>query len=247
MRVDLNGKHAFLKLYHRRFCPQLRKNKVTPAWNKEREGAYFNFVKSADGTEFMSSLEKDRSNVDPETTAQEEAYLYNECDMQYNTERLAYSWPKPLQTQDRIPKLLATVSFITRCTIPSLQKYFTIHGILLEYIDGYNLADLKPTEIPITYWPGITEAALRTVVDAGKLGILNTDVKLHNFIVRKDYAVVQLDYALCRFKSSYPSEQEWKEAKESEDEEGAVGVIMRRKIKDNGGSYTYKPSGLWSS
>lgn len=70
----------FLKLYDRRFCPQMRKNEVTPAWNNEREREYFEFVSSDTGTTFLESLEQNKNGVDPTTVAQEESYLYKECE-----------------------------------------------------------------------------------------------------------------------------------------------------------------------
>lgn len=150
------------------------------------------------------------------------------------TETRAYRTLEQLQSQRLIPKLLATVAFETRHTIQPIEKYFTVRGILLEYIEGYNLADLKSADVPLKYWRGIADAATRTVVEVGKRGILNRDVKLQNFIVRKDLGVVQLDYSLCAFKDSYGSEREWRVATECQDEVGAVTVTMRRKIRENG-------------
>lgn len=246
LKVDLNGRILFLKLYDRRLCPQIRKSELMPPWNNERENGYFNFVSSASGAAFVDSIELNKNSVDPTTAAQEEAFLYHECNIHYRTEVMVYRKLKQLQNLGLVPKLLATVSYTTQSTIPTLEKYFTVPGILLEYIDGYTLAGLKSTDVPVKFWPGITDAAIRTVIEVGRHGILNRDVKLQNFIVRRDLRVVQLDYAFCEFKESFESEQKWIDAKESQDEVGAVGVMMRKKIRENGGTYLYNPSALSS-
>ncbi|KAJ5714369.1 uncharacterized protein N7483_011550 [Penicillium malachiteum] len=48
-----------------------------------------------------------------------------------------------------------------------------------------------------------------------------------------------IDFALCKFREDYKDEQEWSESKAIQEEEEAIGLIMRDKL--NGG-FVYQRS-----
>src|SRR2546430_722960 len=77
-------------------------------------------------------------------------------------------------------------------------------------------------------------------------GILNEDVKTRNVLVRKKgqsegYDVFMIDFAQCRFHGRDKSEKEWRLTKWRQDEEGAIGYVMRTKLK-KWAEIKYKPT-----
>ncbi|KAJ5721899.1 uncharacterized protein N7483_009833 [Penicillium malachiteum] len=74
-------------------------------------------------------------------------------------------------------------------------------------------------------------------------GILNEDVKTRNFVVQScpenRFHVFMIDFALCNFREKYPGEDEWEECKSWQDEEGAVGFVMQKKLP---GGFVYHRS-----
>lgn len=75
---------------------------------------------------------------------------------------------------------------------------------------------------------------------------MNKDVKTKNIIMRKEpegkFKVVMIDFALCHFRREYKSEEDWREFKAYEDEEGAVGYVMQRYLQ---GGFVYHRSALY--
>ena len=72
-------------------------------------------------------------------------------------------------------------------------------GILIEYIDGFNLWDLKRRQ-PNLSGKLFAKDAIRIVNLVGDYGILNYDVRPENFLVKKaesgeTYQVFQIDFA----------------------------------------------------
>lgn len=72
--------------------------------------------------------------------------------------------------------------------------------------------------------------------------ILNeaTDIKNVMIIPRASnaenaYCVVMLDFADCRFRQDYESDNEWAYAKQSSPDEAAIGAVMQDKLKKAAG------------
>ena len=241
MMVQLNGQTFILKLYDRFLCPQIRKNSSIPEWNNDREAEFLQFIGSMRGQDFLRNV---NNETELESVAEEEAYIYHDCQAQFQSETRAYEIMRPLQDQGYIPRLYATVSYLEHPTT-ALPQLYRVYGVLLEYIDGFRLADLSQTQIPIPKWPLLAEEALEIVVAAGKLGILNRDVNPRNFMVRKhSQKLVQIDFALCEFEADFTPEL-WTVVKSVEGEEEALGVRMEDLIAEHGGHYIFKASGLW--
>ena len=56
---------------------------------------------------------------------------------------------------------------------------------------------------------------------------------------KNDYEVFMIDFALSRLRESGETDYEWRRAKWSQDEEGAIGYVMKNRLK---GGIKYKPS-----
>lgn len=54
-----------------------------------------------------------------------------------------------------------------------------------------------------------------------------------------------LDFALCEFKEPEQSEADWGRAKWNEDEEGAIGAVMRTRLAKLDFQLEYKPLHEW--
>ena len=241
MRVHLDGRSYLLKLYDRFLCHEIRKYYQIPPWNSEREFDFQEFMCSPQGSAFLAMNEDD---LEYESVAEEEAFIHHRCMILSSSEMRAYQAMESLQDQRRIPKLHSTVIFVKTDQQDSAE-FSIVPGILLEYIDGFTLSELTPAMIPVEHWPKLADDALETIREAGKLGVLNYDVKLHNFLVeKKTHRVVQFDFAICEFSAGFESER-WRRKKAVVDEEGTVGYLMEKKIRKNGGVYKCKPSGMW--
>ena len=123
---------------------------------------------------------------------------------------------------------------------------YQVRGALLEYIDGFNLSDLTKN-VPSMHWPEIIDDALSIVKAVGALGVHNRDASVYHFLVRsvgeeanKTYQPIMFDFGLSRLREDYDTEEEWMQAKCLQDEEGAIGMIMARRVKHAGGEYDFK-------
>lgn len=147
-------------------------------------------------------------------------------------QKLKYKRLKDIQGRD-VPL------FLGRVTMPgyssqsmAVSKYVDCPGILLQYIEGFPLTD-PASYAPKETWQNICEDAIRIVNIIGDRDTLNEDVKPRNFIVHKEpvgshFKVFMIDFALCKFRRQDQDEQDWREWKAMQDEEGAVGYVMQR-------------------
>ena len=80
-----------------------------------------------------------------------------------------------------IPRLLAVVHLTVPSTPPGLlsgkdNEYFTIGGILTEYVEGFNLADLGVrASVPRERWQGIIQSAVNAAHDINDSSVINCD------------------------------------------------------------------------
>jgi hypothetical protein len=125
-----------------------------------------------------------------------------------------------------------------------IQYFFKVPGILLEYIDGFMLSNIGENA-PRVSWQRICDEAIRVVNIVCDHNVLNKDVRLENMMVRqkkgskKGYEVFMIDFALSRLRGGDETNDEWRRAKWSQDEEGAIGYVMQSRL---GGGFRYKPS-----
>lgn len=72
----------------------------------------------------------------------------------------------------------------------------------------------------------------------GDHGVLNRDVRPDNFIVQRDrsgcYWVFMIDFGLARLRGWNETDRDWAKAKLNKDEEGAVGLVMKKRLAREG-------------
>jgi hypothetical protein len=122
-----------------------------------------------------------------------------------------------------------------------------VDGLLFEYIPSIPLYDFIETwatripPLPIDLLKRICDTTVSIVNRVSSFDILNTDVRLNNFLIRESalvqneesepepYPVVLVDLAQCRFRRLDETDDEWKETKCTEDEQGAAGCVLWQK------------------
>ncbi|KAJ5152071.1 hypothetical protein N7492_010366 [Penicillium capsulatum] len=235
-----------LKLFDRRFAQRCRVDENIEDWSPEYEEAYHKFLSDGRAPDFISSLppssfDEDRENWDD---GQYEAYCHHILNRLYNAEVETYETLQDLQGND-IPRLYARVTLPIPASFedPSLQQWVDIPGILIEYLDGFDLTDLHQ-HAPKETWQSIGDEAMRIINVIGDRGILNTDVNRRSFNINpKDFKARMMDFGNCRFRRDFGSEDEWRSAQAHEDEEGAIGTMMQVKLGEiSPGAFTYKRS-----
>ncbi|KAF2771426.1 hypothetical protein EJ03DRAFT_372779 [Teratosphaeria nubilosa] len=242
---------AILKLYDRRFSDQLRSDEKIAPWSEATEQAFAEFIASGQAAIFVKRLREDDDFEEPAegwSPAENEAYLHNECGGLFETEVRAYDMMRSLQGK-QIPKLYGSVSFPLDPDAPA-EPLLTIKGLLLEYIPGPTLSEMIDS-VPVSKWQYLVDRAVQIVRDYSLLGIRNKDVRCSNFIINEsvpdddEHRVVMLDFALCTFRDTGQTEAEWGRAKWSQDEEGAVGAVMKTRLAKVGFELEYVPSNQW--
>lgn len=249
---------AILKLYDRRFAAQLRKDQTNDPWTTDRESAYIDFVRSGRAQDFLDKLRNDDDFDEPEEgwdIAENETYLHDLCIDMFKTETTVYTKLRSYQGT-RIPRLFAPVTLrITPLHLengvdsaPSDSELFQVHGILLELIPGFTLAQLDEDKAPRTSWQAIVDQAIQTVHILSDHNILNGDIRTPNILITPDadvqggYRVIMIDFAQCRFRGEDESDLKWGRAKWSQDEEGAIGLVMKARLKKFGFNLKYEGS-----
>ena len=240
----VNEKLAVLKLYDRRYCPDVRDINGHPQWTKTSDQQYHDFITHGDGPFYISSLSDDDYDeaAESRTVAEAEAWIYRKCRSMYETELEIYQALAELQGIC-VPKLYQEVLFEYATFPSSVAKYFEVPGLIIELIDGFRLADWD-TNVPQHLWQDLCLQALDVVRRIGDCGILNRDAQLKNMMVREQtfcsgnpvvrfestegacYEVFAIDFALCRRRRPNETDDEWKAVKFDLDEEENVAGAM---------------------
>ena len=210
---------AILKLYDRRFATGLRREEEVQPWTPATEEIYKQYVLQGRADKLFELLDKPSDNKESSDDSdsndsdsddkeerdanlkmgQKEGFLHHYCEKIYSKEVRAYESLRDLQEQ-MIPKFLASVCLPSRDTdIPQqFHKYFDIRGILIEYIEGFNLSELE-MKAPQSQWQVICDDAIQIVSLIGDYEIMNDDVRPENFLVRTNpegkYQVFQIDFS----------------------------------------------------
>lgn len=215
---------AILKLYDRRFATDIRGYYNANEWTASKESAYLEF-KAQDS----ALLSRDDPDFDSEVMSdgEREAFIEKMCQLYYGSEVRAYRRLHDLQGV-QIPKFYGTV----------ILK--DVGGILIEYIPSFRLREIKE-HLPKETWDAIGNGAVALVNLISDRGVLNSDVRLENILVTTTDPprVVMIDFGLTRLRREDEGDEEWRRAKKSQDEEGAVGYVFE---KYSGGKFKYKPS-----
>lgn len=114
------------------------------------------------------------------------------------------------------------------------ENLLGMKGIILQYIQGFRLSDMA-NHAPQSSWQQIFDQAIRIVHVLGDEQILNNDVRPDKFIVSATSnggnQVHMIDFSICRQRRSDELYSEWGREKWWNDEEGAVGLVMKKRLR----------------
>ncbi|KAE8139950.1 hypothetical protein BDV38DRAFT_269375 [Aspergillus pseudotamarii] len=205
--LGLKGR-LVLKLFDRRFAPQLRKDHKLKPWTSDIERQYHDFVHDGCALEFITRLNTDSKMAeeagDTWNDPQNEAYLHDHMQDLCEAEVEVYQTLKDIQGKD-IPQLFAylTVPSSSSSQELSVNTYIDVPGVLLQCMDGFLLTDIA-AHAPQEVWQSVCDDAIQIVNLIGDRGILNEDVKTRNLIVQENsgrkFKVFMIDFALCNFR-----------------------------------------------
>ncbi|OAA58119.1 Protein kinase-like domain protein [Niveomyces insectorum RCEF 264] len=250
MIVDLLGrsrpdKPVFLKLYDRRFAEQLRRDHGIDPWTTDAENEYIQAVQTGATRQFLHNLHTlpsfEDDTWDTWNDGQFEAFLTVQVDKLFDAETAVYDALRDIQGK-LVPRLIASVRLAVSPSNASVgcadaAGLLHVKGILLEYIDGFSLAKVQD-HAPRSEWQGIVDQAIGVVQVIGDHGILNRDVRPDNFIVQRvgngAYRTFMIDFGLARLRGRDESDRDWAKAKLNKDEEGAVGLVMKKRLAREG-------------
>ncbi|KAF5578238.1 kinase-like domain protein [Fusarium subglutinans] len=239
---------AILKLYDRRFGSSLRrskKGKHLPC-RVQDEAAFCSFVDRGDMGPFINEIEEDRRTelvpnpvadwrLEPEGQAKFEAALWRLKDLQ----------------DVLVPRLYASVRLSSSSASGDMSKYYSVSGILLQFIPGGSLYDLPETPTSPTSqqeWTSIVQRVIQGAYEINQCHILLKDSCPRNVIVEADsHQPFIIDLAQCYFKDQlfkdwehfgfgerqedWTPEAQWCESVRCRDNPGSIALPMQSKLK----------------
>jgi hypothetical protein len=224
--TDVSGKipvKLVLKLFERTFSH--RASNFQPA-TIASEAAYEDIVREGKVEECWNQ----DIDEDVRTMGENEAYHFRWVLQFHDAEVTAYRIMAGLQGQ-HIPKFFADVLLdngLNAQFTEQFPKYGLVHGILIEFVEGFPLNELG-SNAPEPTWAAICDQVISVVNMIGDHGILNNDTASENVLVRPTddgHQVVFFDFAYCYPRSAYSSNEDWIESKRQEDEEARLGARM---------------------
>ncbi|KAK7452767.1 hypothetical protein VKT23_012168 [Stygiomarasmius scandens] len=230
-----------LKVYDRRYANDLRAFYDASDPSPESERAFRAFM-SSQGAGPQRSLqdwtrkrrEDDEQDIMP-PPEETEAYLAALLASYHENEVRVYKRMAAMQGKE-IPLFFGNTRFIESDAHPDMID-IKVSGILLEYVEGTTLDKLPASAISAS----LCQKCVDIVQVFGDSGILNNDVRLENFIVlsspTQNRDVVMIDFAQTRLRGADEDDEQWKRAKWSADEEGAIGYVLQKKC-----GWDYKPT-----
>ncbi|KAF8595254.1 hypothetical protein BDV93DRAFT_528815, partial [Ceratobasidium sp. AG-I] len=225
------------KVYDRRFTPQLRKHYKGKLLTYGTEARYLEYVMSGKAPEGLEAIIAKRNEIysrgipDEPPVLREHLYATT-LPIYYQNECAAYRQLSSIQGQ-MIPTFYGTTRFLTDPLPSGLDEH--VPGILLEFVPGVNLSRIEPSAVDMDR---LFLSATRIADECESLGVLNTDVRLENFIVKADKSgVTMIDFAQSRLRRSDESDEDWKVARWGEDAEGSIGYVAKDKF-----GWSYVPS-----
>lgn len=257
---------AVLKVYDRRFAAQLRDDYDVEVWSAACEASYTDFIAFGRVAEFRQSLRDpitgriheirdldDSSTLEPETWSldQGECFIHEWCKDISSMEIKAYNRLHDVQGTI-VSRLLSEVAMSTEHPPLADPALAEIPGLLLEFIPGVTI-DKIPITIPRNKWQSIVDSAISAVNVSSDHDILNLDVRPSNILVSScstsecGFRTIIIDFDLTRLRAPDDTEEAWGRRKNREEEEGAVGYVMRNRLRNHDFQLLYHPSGRYSA
>ncbi|KAM0333406.1 hypothetical protein ACHAQA_002067 [Verticillium albo-atrum] len=236
---------SFLKLYDRRYSKQSRSDWHTVDWTPEVECQLIDFSRTGEAQRFLKKWREDPDFDDDDDSW---GIAENETGLSENMQELSQTETKVYHSlrhhQGRlVPQLYAEVILQTgpQDDLGGSPELFDIPGILIEYIDGFRLSDLIQ-HTDQAEWNYLVNRAVEVTGEILNTGnVLDQDVRPDNMMVCRDpawergYRLVMIDFGNCRFRGENETMEEWGLAKHRQDEDGAMGEIMKIKLKEQAG------------
>ncbi|KAF9773464.1 hypothetical protein IL306_008705 [Fusarium sp. DS 682] len=218
---------AVLKLYDRRFGTHFRElnGKYKPCRSQD-EAAYRSFLQQGKMRPFLEELEEtyrtaliqpsashfyedEDEHTLPDGAERFEAALWYEADQHFKTETRAYAQLNDLQGK-YIPRLYAHVRLpppeidADALTDMESEDYLRVHGVLMQYIPGFELRNLTkslPVPSDISEWTAIAQRAVDAAHEINKRGVILQDSGPRNVMVNRVAKIpFIIDFAQCWFK-----------------------------------------------
>ncbi|KAI0007203.1 hypothetical protein F4779DRAFT_593072 [Xylariaceae sp. FL0662B] len=186
--------------------------------------------------------ESDDDKIEWEKLAEEEGKIQYIMQRYYANEIQAYKELQALQGRC-VPRFISSVTLDMPSAQPDLPPtYFQVTGILLQRIHGFNLSELVPTiRNGPSLWEEIVQSAVDAIAEVNRAGVLNLDARPENVVVAKlddrTFQPFLVDFAHSAFKWQYEDTDDmdnmngWRSNVHMRDNQGAIGSVMRKKIK----------------
>ncbi|QRV97306.1 hypothetical protein RhiJN_25325 [Ceratobasidium sp. AG-Ba] len=213
---------VILKVFDRRFAQELRAHYKGKPVTFDSEQAYQNYLAAGPADDIPKLAEEIKAVVGPKFRYKDapqhlfEHFITLTMSPYFEDECAAYQQLVSLQGHD-IPIFYGTTRFIHGLIIPDLNP--PVEGVLLEVIPGIGLDKIDPSVVNLD---AAISNAMRIVRDYTKLGLLNMDVRLGNFIIKPDRKLVLIDFAQSRLREEDETDEEWWEDKKGQDELGRL-------------------------
>ncbi|KAI4527550.1 hypothetical protein K525DRAFT_186292 [Schizophyllum commune Loenen D] len=257
---------AILKLYDRRCFTNIRSDfDEGKPWSLEKEKEYRQYLDNvSNGSAASLDFGSPTFFYDNDVSDGEfEAYLHHVARKTFEAERAAYERLRELQGK-LLPTLYGAVEY--EAIIPNVRDDSgtvteTVPGLLLEYVSSLSLRQLVATwktrdpPLPNSILTALCNEAVKVVDRISDFEVLNEDVRVDNFLIREDFlasaardgdaadvdgALVLIDLGQCRFRREDESEEEWIQAKWSQDETGAIGFVLLSLVREFVGEDVWK-------
>lgn len=197
------SKRVIIKMYDRRTAFTLRKTmtKDTAIYTDDsREKDYKSFVE----TGFADTL---NTLTYAGTVGEDEVFMHRACMNLYKSELMAYERLKKLQGS-AIPIMYGAVTLrIGESATAHSQRYFDVQGLMMEYVEGFNLLDAS-VYVQIEDVHKLIKESSRVLALIGDLGVHNRDPHPSHIIVRQSKPVL-IDFAISKLRDELESDEEW--------------------------------------
>lgn len=243
--------NAIVKLYNRRFMVSLREEYgLGTPWSLAKEREYQRYLQKGTRTADVSlpsyPVDWEQQGEKERNHGEFEAWIQQEAITSFHAEKDTYARLHEMQGIS-LPRMYGTVDIKIQNPLDNLP------GIIIEYISSMKFDHLIETwknrepQLPNSLLVSLCYDAIRIVDRVSDFDVLNPDVRLDQFLLRPSFAsitspsqeesssresmVVLIDLGGCRFRRAGESDEEWREAKQMQDETGAVGYGVAGLIK----------------
>ncbi|CAE6542710.1 unnamed protein product [Rhizoctonia solani] len=214
---------AILKVYDRRFADGIRKMSSVAPPTSEGEIRYAEYLCAGNVAQTEHQVDEIADQL-PEDALEHielsEQFISILVKGFFKNETITYRALSNLQGK-YIPTFYGTTRFLDESS-PGLD--IAVPGVLVEFIPGTDLSLVDPTTIDVDT---VCSTAVDIVNLYSNLNVLNSDVRLENFIVKPNGSeIVMIDFGHCRLRREDEDDQSWGKAKANANEEGCVGWDM---------------------